>query len=469
MVIYNVKGVVKSMENSIGVLAIIVDETETADKQKIQRVLIEKNSDDSMERWGFPCYFLNEDIDEKDFLVSKIKDFHDVDIQVSKSFGTFKLQDEITVVKNYVCVLGDEGIFSYAENIRWVSKEEIHEMVWLPEQLELANKIYDNWNMLFFNMDKLAGAAKGVAQGVFKQAGIFAEALKVGGTKAKKAVADAKRDLDIKVHKPISLEQFKSNEYKLPDIVYVVEEDKKMNMDIFENAIGHEDTYKAESGQVRMLTLYRQRVENLKLHFYPNLQNTMFYRHPYENGLYISLDEYFNYFQKCKVDELNMIAHCLGAKYVKISLKEEKTSFVSKSKNVKITGDEVKKRTEVQKDGKYSAAVDINKNETEKEFSNFTVISECSYEGSGNPIMPKLNYFRDDADITNLIDMRMNDINSIKSKTYSIKYNSTSGMKVKEAVKIDTILKKLKISGNGSVVSEVEKENRLSLEYHIEF
>ena len=134
-----------------------------------------------------------------------------------------------------------------------------------------------------------------------------------------------------------------------------------------------------------------------------------------------------------------------------------------------IIQDEVKKRTEVQKDGKYSAAVDINKNETEKEFSNFTVISECSYEGSGNPIMPKLNYFRDDADITNLIDMRMNDINSIKSKTYSIKYNSTSGMKVKEAVKIDTILKKLKISGNGSVVSEVEKENRLSLEYHIEF
>ena len=44
-----------------------------------------------------------------------------------------------------------------------------------------------------------------------------------------------------------------------------------MNMDIFENAIGHEDTYKAESGQARMLTLYRQRVENLKLHFYPNL------------------------------------------------------------------------------------------------------------------------------------------------------------------------------------------------------
>ena len=428
------------MENSIGVLAIIIDEVETAEKKSVQKILVEKNSNDTVDKWGFPCYFLSEDTDDKDFLIEKIKDYHDVDIVVSKPFGTFKLQDEAnTVIRNYVCMLGDEGIFSYEENIKWVTKEELHELQWVSDQLDLANKVYDSWSMIFFNKEKIAGAAKDVAQGVMEKAGVLAGVLKTGGLKAKKAMGEAKRDLDIKIHKPISPEQFKSSEYKIPEIIYVIDEDKKMSMEIFEGAIGHEDAYKSESGQFNVLTLYRPRIDDLKTRFYPNLQNTLYYKHPFEAGMFISLEEYFKFIRKGKADELNMIAQSLGAKYVKIALKEEKVTFIKKEES------------------------------GEKEFTNFELISECSYDGNANPMTPKLNYFRDDAEINSLINARMQGSDAVTSKTYTIKYNASSGLKESEAVKIDTILKKFKLKGNGTVLSEVEKENRLYLEYQIEF
>ena len=82
---------------------------------------------------------------------------------------------------------------------------------------------------------------------------------------------------------------------------------------------------------------------------------------------------------------------------------------------------------------------------------------------------PKLNYFRNDAEINSLINARMQGLDAVTSKTYTIKYNAASGLKESEAIKLDTILKKFKLKGNGSVLSEVERENRLYLEYQIEF
>ena len=50
-----------------------------------------------------------------------------------------------------------------------------------------------------------------------------------------------------------------------------------------------------------------------------------------------------------------------------------------------------------------------------------------------------------------------------------LKLSNTSGLKEKDAVKIDAILKGLKCSGNTTVESEVKNEARRFLEYDIRF
>ena len=60
-------------------------------------------------------------------------------------------------------------------------------------------------------------------------------------------------------------------------------------------------------------------------------------------------------------------------------------------------------------------------------------------------------------------------LNPIKSKTF--KFNCVQGrdMQKNDAVSIDAILEKKGLSGNVSIVSEVQEEQRKVLEYSIEF
>lgn len=107
---------------------------------------------------------------------------------------------------------------------------------------------------------------------------------------------------------------------------------------------------------------------------------------------------------------------------------------------------------------------------SEKQYTNFSVAAESYFDGSGEPVRPELQYYRHEQDIQNLIKMRLNgDHNAIQSKTYTLKYNSTATIKELEAAKIDAALKTLGCSGNTSVTSEVQKENRMVLEDLIEF
>ena len=52
---------------------------------------------------------------------------------------------------------------------------------------------------------------------------------------------------------------------------------------------------------------------------------------------------------------------------------------------------------------------------------------------------------------------------------YTLKLSNSSGIKEKDAVRIDAALKAMKISGNTTVTSEVRNESRRFFEYEIDF
>ena len=117
---------------------------------------------------------------------------------------------------------------------------------------------------------------------------------------------------------------------------------------------------------------------------------------------------------------------------------------------------------------KTAVTVDAELASTEKKYSTIEIAAEMSFPGH-DPVKPQLRYLQKDPTIQNLIEMRMNTNGPLLDQKLTLKLSNTSGMKEKDAAKIDTILKGLKCSGNTTVESEAKNESRRLLEYEIRF
>lgn len=276
-----------------------------------------------------------------------------------------------------------------------------------------------------------------------------------GGQLAEQA-KKAKVGLDKAILKPVTreeLELFKGNQAQM---IRIVDTKKYMEKEAFLGAVGFETIVKGAS----VLNLYRGNVDSLGIKFYPDIQGEIYYTHPYEIGSYINIGEYFSFIKRGKVNELETIAHKLGARHVKITLKEEKKAFISNSADVK-GGFKLGK--------KKSPELNATHRFDLTNYCNLEVATDVSFDGNSFPTVPELLFYKNDSDIKSLINMRMSEINPISRKTYILKYYDNQGMKESDAVKVDAALKVFKMAGNASFSSEVQTEKRIYMEYEIEF
>ncbi len=49
---------------------------------------------------------------------------------------------------------------------------------------------------------------------------------------------------------------------------------------------------------MEILNIYEDSAQQLGMKFYPNISKTIYYANPYQNNVYICLDEYFDYIKK---------------------------------------------------------------------------------------------------------------------------------------------------------------------------
>ena len=156
-----------------------------------------------------------------------------------------------------------------------------------------------------------------------------------------------------------------------------------------------------------------------------------------------------------RISELQKIAQNLGAKYFRVTYKEEKSSFTEKKAGGKIGV-------------KSNISAEIEQNCNEKNYSKIEIATEMRCPGHG-PVEPQLRYMKYDPTISNLVEMRMNAQGALSHQTLTLKLSNSSGLKESEAAKIDAILKGLKCTGNLTVLSETKNEARRYLEYEIDF
>lgn len=271
------------------------------------------------------------------------------------------------------------------------------------------------------------------------------------GTQALKESAEEKKKmLELKVLQPIFSSNLDEANFLMPKFIRVADRDKKyVDSEVCQGAIGHN----AEQKGFRYVTIFRDSISEFGLSFTPNSESEFYYVDPTDRDTYIALDDYFNYLKEARVNELKVIAQELGAKYFKVTYKEEQTSFSENKVNAKV-------------DAKPFGKTDIQHELSQKKYTSTKVEAEMHLLGH-EPNQPQIKYLQREKSIQTLIDLRMK--GSLIRDQYVLQMSKSSGMKEDDAFKIDGVLKGLKYSGNATVSSEAKNESRKYFEYYIEF
>ena len=269
---------------------------------------------------------------------------------------------------------------------------------------------------------------------------------------------EAKVELDRKLLNPISIDEFNEIADKAPKVIRLLDENPYITKEACYDAVG----FNSNIVKTNVLELIKGKFPTDKFVFYPNDSDFIYLRNPYIENMYISLNSYFDYIKLAKVAELENIANSLGAKYVKITYKEEEKKFVSVSGNSSITGKIIKGKQTIK------PSINVSTELTNENLTEIEIAAESSFEGTNNPIRPRLEYYLGDMQIEGFVNSVLGP-NPTTNKSLRIRYNRSNDLNITFAEGIDAVLKKLNMSASASVRSEVEKENRLYLEYEVKF
>ena len=279
-------------------------------------------------------------------------------------------------------------------------------------------------------------------------------AVKDGSNRWSEKQEKRKREKELETLRPIFEADIEMPEFSLPKLIRIAEMDEKHSgSEVCRDSIG----FVFLSKELDILTLYPERIADFGLRFYPDIESEMYYVDPTDRDFYIALDDYFNYLRVARVSELQKIAQDLGAKHFRVTYKEQKKSFSS----LNVGGKGMVKAL-----GK-GAGMEAEHRRSEDIFSKIEIAAEMECIGH-KPVEPTLKYFKKDPQIQSLVSLRMAD-NPMMHQVYTLNLSSSSGIKIKDAAKIDAALSAMKISGNATVTSEAQNEDRRIFEYEIHF
>lgn len=258
--------------------------------------------------------------------------------------------------------------------------------------------------------------------------------------------------LELKSLKPIFEETLYSADFFLPKFIRITDRDKKYaESEVCQGSIG----YFTEPKGIRLVNIFRDSITSFGISFYPDESSEFYYIDPSDRDRYIALDNYFNYLKIERISELQTLAQSLGAKYFKVTYKEEQTSFSEK---------QVKSCNNISE----VTSLDFDHSSIEKKYSTIEIAAEMNCPGH-EPVMPMLKYLQRDPSVKSLISMRMDKTSPLSHQKFMIQLSNSSGIKESDAAKIDAVLKSMKCSSNTTVASEAKNESRRYLDYEIDF
>lgn len=273
--------------------------------------------------------------------------------------------------------------------------------------------------------------------------------------KNQEAQEENQRKADLERLKPLFQEDFDEAEFVLPKMICVAAIDKAhADSAACKGSVG----FRTIMDDMSVVTIFRDHIDDFGLSFYPELENGVYYVDPCDRDHYISLDDYFSFMKMQRVAELQRIAQSLGAKHFRVTSRERTEAMSSNSVDAAAT---VKYVGQGGSAG-YSHA------DSSSSMMSMSIEAEMRFPGHA-PIKPELHYLKKEINVLNLIEMRMDPLSPLQHQHFCLDMSNSSGIKVKDAAKIDAMMKAMKVSASTTIVSEAQNEARRVLEYEIEF
>lgn len=284
-------------------------------------------------------------------------------------------------------------------------------------------------------LKKTADMGKKAADGVQKGVKVLSE-------QAQKSILEQK----MKKYNPLFPKDFKSKNFKIPNIIEIVDDAVRRNIDVCEGAIGWTD----KINDVEILHLYDEWVEKSGIEFVPVPKcDEVYYVDSFDRNRFLNANAVFSRTSEEKLAELVNIAYLLGAKSCSVEIVEA----ISESASV---SSKVSEKTY----GEASGSASVKKENWQ------SGRATTYFEGNRTPQRPPLKWFAHDDNIVGLIEMRCSDSNSIKAKVLELRGVTSTTMSIKVACAIDS-LKKLK--GSLSMEKQAIKEHNSRLIFEVEF
>lgn len=254
--------------------------------------------------------------------------------------------------------------------------------------------------------------------------------------------------------RPIFADDVEKSDFAMPRLIRVTDMDKKHEeSEICRGAVGYESVFK----DIKVLNIFQESIGAFPISLYPEKTTGTYYVDPVFADRYIAMDEYFTFLKVARVNELQKIAQDLGAKHFKVVYVDQSKDVVTKKAAGALSAKLVPGKVDAsgQHDSDYEGASQVR------------IAAEMEFEGHA-PVEPTLVYLKKETCIQMLISLRMGS-NAMKHQKYTLKLSNSSGIKVKDAIKIDGALNALKCAGSVTVASEAQKEAERFFEYEIDF
>lgn len=295
-----------------------------------------------------------------------------------------------------------------------------------------------------------ASGSKAIASGIAKGAKDISEKAKEDSYKRR-----------LKKYNPLFAEEYNSPDFFIPNIICIVDDAVRRDIDVCQGAIGWREKKKG----TEVLFLYDEFVNQSGLDFVPMpICDEIYYVDSYEKKRYIKLDCVFQQAHEEKLAELEYIAYSLGAKSCSVQIEENE---VKHDKKAKRAGTKENITIEMQSIASQEESAEIESVSDSK--VKYASGSETKFKGNDTVVVPKLKWFAHDNNIRNLIEYRMNRGNEITSKTLRLSGSSSATMSRKAACSVDAAVLEMNMGRSFSMEAQSIKENTLKIIYHLEF
>lgn len=294
-------------------------------------------------------------------------------------------------------------------------------------------------------LHKASELSKKAADGVQKGAKATSESIK-------KSLYEQR----MKKYNPLFPKQYKSKDFHLPNMIKIVDDAERRGIDVCEGAIG----WLGKENNVEVFFLYDEWINQSGIQFIPAaICNEIYVVDRYDRKRFIRTDSIFEIAHAEKLAELEHIAHSLGAKSCAIEISESSLETTD-AHNHYHTNAHTKS---------ISATADYDATLSTMNASHRSGKTTAFFEGNNTPKQPQLKWFAQDDNIKRLVEMRLSNENSIKSRTLILEGATSATMAQTAACEFDGAIKNMGYKTAVQFEKKAKREYSSKLIFEIEF